>query len=168
MQDAQKRHDVRLQEKAIQFKKEENFKEMKECTFSPRIEVSHQAKKYSEKMGPRQGRAFNQAQDLFAAKRDQKIEKLKKEFEDKDRELGTKTFMSNGSKKIIRDNSRTLNKSNSQTSFLNRNFFRPTAKARQASMSKESRNNRTARDLSASNSYMRDMSGSKISFLNSS
>lgn len=42
---------------------------MEECTFSPRIEVSNQARKYHDKIGPRQGRAFYEAQERFLAKK---------------------------------------------------------------------------------------------------
>ena len=78
--------------------------------------------------------------------------------------------MSVGSKKLMQQKSTlSLNKSQSQNSFLQRNYYNPKEKrASRASASKlditgESRR----RDLSASNTYARDISGSKVSFLNS-
>jgi len=36
---------------------------MEECTFSPRVQVTNQAKKYEQMLGNRTGKAFNLAQD---------------------------------------------------------------------------------------------------------
>ena len=77
--------------------------------------------------------------------------------------------MSKGSKRIIRDQSqKSMNKSASQNSFLQRNYY--SLKDRDTSRSRVSkpRDGSRTRDLSASNNYMRDMDGSKLSFLNSS
>lgn len=64
-----------------------------------------------------------------------------------------------------------MNKSNSQSSFLQRNFYNIKDKKDQSitrSVMKDYDGKSKTRDLSATNSYIRDISGSKISFLNSS
>ena len=57
-----------------------------------------------------------------------------------------------------------LNKSNSQTSFLQRNYYN--VKEKRPSRA-SNLGDGTRRDLSSSNAYARDLSGSKVSFLNS-
>ena len=81
--------------------------------------------------------------------------------------------MSKGSRKILREKSRTLNGSRSESNFLQRNYYNPRDKSLTNSISRLSNfgkgdKNRRARDLSASSNYIRDISGSKMSFLNSS
>ena len=81
--------------------------------------------------------------------------------------------MSKGSKRIIQENSKTMNGSNSDSNLLERNYYNPRDKSltnsvsRLSNMGRRDTNNR-ARDLSASSNYIRDISGSKMSFLNSS
>lgn len=82
--------------------------------------------------------------------------------------------MSKGSRKIMQEKSRTLNASNSESTFLQRNYYNPRDKSLTNSVSRLSNMDRgrdvkrRARDLSASSNYLRDISGSKMSFLNSS
>ena len=41
----------------------EQEKEMAECTFSPRIDVSNTSKRYKDKIGNRSGKSFTRAQE---------------------------------------------------------------------------------------------------------
>ena len=77
--------------------------------------------------------------------------------------LNRKGFMNDKSKKLLERN---LSKSNSQSTFLERNYYNKTTYGRGTSELGRSEA-RQRRDLSATNSYVRDMSGSKMSFLNS-
>ena len=52
---------------------------MEECTFSPRIAVSNQARKYQERVGHRSGKAFYEAQERFLAKKNNTIMSLRNE-----------------------------------------------------------------------------------------
>lgn len=69
MQDAQERQEQRLQHNALKYKQQHTDRVMEECTFSPRIEVSNQARKYHDRVGARGGKAFHQAQQRFVAKK---------------------------------------------------------------------------------------------------
>lgn len=105
------------------------------------------------------------------AKKKQNVDNLRSELDRKERSLQRKDFMSSGSKKIIRSLSRTLDKSQSQTSFLQRNYYNPheRSKAKGELSLLDQRRVPQERELSASKAGIaRDMSGSKISFLNSS
>ena len=83
--------------------------------------------------------------------------------------LSTKDLMSKGSKRIIRDQSqKSMNKSASQNSFLQRNYYSRKDRDKSRSGLSNPRGGSKTRDLSSSNTYMRDMDGSKLSFLNSS
>lgn len=84
--------------------------------------------------------------------------------------LSTKDLMSKGSKRIIRDQSqKSMNKSASQNSFLQRNYYQLKDRDKSHSRLSNPRDSSKIRDLSSSrNNYMRDMDGSKLSFLNSS
>ena len=81
-------------------------------------------------------------------------------------------FMSKGSRQIIRCKStKVLSQNGSQQSFLQRNFYK--SKDKRADSRFEEKSNMTARvqnqskkDLYKFNDYIRDISGSKISFLN--
>jgi len=81
--------------------------------------------------------------------------------------------MNAGSKKLLRDNSRTLSKSASQNQFLDRNYYSVKDRSQITSTSRITDNARDrsatsrTRDLSASHNYVRDISGGKVSFLNS-
>jgi hypothetical protein len=96
------------------------------------------------------------------------------EKERHEQSLQAKGFMSKGSKRIMQDKSRTLNASNSESTFLQRNYYNPREKSLTNSISRLSNMaqgrdmRKRARDLSASSNYLRDISGSKMSFLNSS
>jgi len=86
--------------------------------------------------------------------------------------------MSKGSRKIMQEKSRTMNGSNSESTFLQRNYYNPRDKSLTNSISRLSNMDNKGvrgrdkkqrdRDLSASSNYLRDISGSKMSFLNSS
>ena len=53
---------------ALKYKQMQTEQMMEECTFSPRIAVSNQARKYQERVGHRSGKAFYEAQERFLAK----------------------------------------------------------------------------------------------------
>lgn len=78
----------------------------------------------------------------------------------------TKDLMSKGSRKIL--GSKSVNRSRSQTSFLQRNYYgaREKSQSRLSAMERDRSASRT-RDNSVSHNYLRDMSGNKISFINS-
>lgn len=79
-----------------------------------------------------------------------------------------KEFTNPGSKKILRDTSRTLSKSASHNNFLERNYYGMKDKSASRITNNDRSDRSRTRDLSATNhKYVRDMSGSKISFLNS-
>lgn len=46
---------------ALKYKQIQTEQMMEECTFSPRIEVSNQARKYHDRIGHRSGKAFYEA-----------------------------------------------------------------------------------------------------------
>lgn len=81
--------------------------------------------------------------------------------------------MSKGTKKILRDSSRSLTKSHSTSSFLDRNYYNPHVRSKQKaeiSILNENKRPATKRDSSATKAtkhLIRDMSGGKISFINS-
>lgn len=81
--------------------------------------------------------------------------------------------MSKGSKQIIREGRKHgLSESASQHSFLQRNFYRQKGKRADSritdkpNMTSRLKSQKSRRDLSKLNDYVRDISGSKISFLN--
>jgi hypothetical protein len=77
--------------------------------------------------------------------------------------------MSKGSKRILRDKSKSLNKSNSQSSFLQRNYYNPHERSKlKGELSIQNMQRRQANRDRSAKALVRDMSGSKISFLNSS
>lgn len=81
MQDAQERQELKLQHNALKFKQQHTDQLMEECTFSPRIEVSNQARKYHDRVGNRSGKAFYDAQQRFAAKKQNHLKSLRNEQE---------------------------------------------------------------------------------------
>ena len=96
---------------------------MAECTFSPRVVVSNAAKRYKEKLGNRTGKSFTRAQDQFLAKKEQWLEQQRREQLLREKEMQAKQFMSKGSKKVMRDASRTMDGSQkSNNTFLQRNY----------------------------------------------
>ena len=50
---------------------------MKDCTLSPRIVVSSFSKKVNAHVGNRSGKAFHDAQDIFIARKNNRISFLK-------------------------------------------------------------------------------------------
>ena len=100
----------------------------------------------------------------------QQIENMKKEMELDLKMKQSRDLMSKGSKQIIREsNKHGLSKSASQHSFLQRNFYRQKDKRADSRITEKSNMTgrlKSRRDLSKLNDYVRDISGSKISFLN--
>lgn len=115
MDDELKKQDLKKQQMAIHLKNEMSRKEMEECTFSPRIDVSHTSKKLREKVGDRSGKSQTRAQEMFMAKKEQWLEQQRREQEARDRSM-QKNFISKGSERIMRDKSRTMDKG--ENSFL--------------------------------------------------
>ena len=152
---------------AIQLKNAMNRKEMEECTFSPRIDVSHTSKKLREKVGDRSGTSQTRAQEMFVAKKEQWLEQQRREQEARDRSM-QKNFISKGSERIMREKSRTMDKG--ENSFLQRNFYTNRDKSNTSNIDRrrDRSDNQRARDLSATNDFLRDISGTRVSFLNSS
>jgi hypothetical protein len=56
MEQAQLEKEQRIQKLAIEVKKSEHERELQECTFSPRIQVTNLNRQYEEKVGGRHGR----------------------------------------------------------------------------------------------------------------
>ena len=57
----------------------QNEQMMQDCTFSPRIAVTSFSKKLKGKVGNRSGKAFLDAQEVFLAKKENKMKLLRHE-----------------------------------------------------------------------------------------
>lgn len=69
MDDLSKNNQIKKERYEIEQKQKEEQKEMEECTFSPRIQVSNLRKQYDRKVSNRSGKAFYQAQEIFVARK---------------------------------------------------------------------------------------------------
>lgn len=61
MEDMHLKKEQKIQQLAIQLKKDRHDKEMRDCTFSPRVQVTPLNRKYRQKVGSRHGPAFHRA-----------------------------------------------------------------------------------------------------------
>lgn len=162
----------RRKQNELRYKMIQKEKDFRTLTFSPRILVSKDYKERSQKaFAQDQERALQQKKNFLDKKR---YEKIKEE-----RNAHKKPVMSDKSRKLLRDKSDTSmsnmgNRSASQNSFLARNYYNIKEKSQTRSnngrVSPRSRviDRSLTRDHSTTNNYTRDMSGSRLSYLNDS
>lgn len=106
---------------------------MEECTFSPVMHQSATTKALKNRIGDRTAKSQHKIQEEFLAKKEQWVAQKRGEKEYKETIGMQKTFMSKGSQKIIREKS--MNKSNSQSNFLERNYYNHRDKSRNSNYS---------------------------------
>lgn len=136
-------------------------REMAECTFSPRLQRDTAAARALDRnMRSRSGKNFQEAQNQFVAKKNSNLEMARREQERQAKKLQKKEFMSKKSKRI-------LDRSERSASLLgaSRNTGYPSYRDRsQKSLMTD------VGDVSVNqvSNYLKDLSGTKMSFLNSS
>lgn len=120
----QAQQEIKKQQIAMKYKNEDLENEMKECTFSPRLETKQtkEGRMYIERVGDRSTKSQSRIVEQHIAKKEQWMAIQLKEKEEKEYQIQARKMISKGSEKILKDKSR-ASSNKSVNSFLARNYY---------------------------------------------